>query len=461
MKTDSTTRVFLILFAVLWLAACGGGSGGGSGGTDNTGGGSPPSGPWTRQLGTAMGDFATGIATDAAGNVYVAGYTNGGLDGNTNAGSIDLVVVKYAANSNKLWTRQLGTAMGDVAKGIATDANGSAYVAGYTGGGLDGNTSAGTTDFFVVKYDTNGNKLWTRQLGTTSSDQAYGIATDANGNVYVTGYTSGSLDGITFNAGFDFFVVKYDTNGNKLWTRQFGASQSAITDSQAHGIATDANSNVYVTGHTTAGLDGTSAGSYDLFVVKYDTDGIKLWTRQLGTATDDRATGIATDAVGNVYVTGHTDAGLDGNTYAGAYDLFVVKYDTNGNKLWTKQLGTAMDDVATGIAIAAGTVYVTGRTESGLDGNTHAGASDLFVVKFAAQGKPCSPIPVFPPCEVQPKLWTRQLGTTMVDIATGIATDAGGDAYVAGSTAGGLDGNTNAGFSDFFVVKYDANGTKQ
>jgi len=352
MKTDSTTRVFLILFAVLGLAACGGGGGGGGGGTNNTGGGGPPAGPWTQQLGTTSPDEAFGVATDAAGNVYMTGYTAGGLDGNVNAGSTDLVVVKYSANGNKLWTKQLG----------------STPIASLSSG----------------------------------SDVATGIATDTDGSAYVTGHT-------------------------------------------------------YY-----AGLDGnTSAGGWDLFVVKYDTSGAKLWTRQLGTAMDDVAFGIATDAVGNVYVTGRTDAGLDGNPYAGGYDLFVVKYDTNGNKLWTKQLGTDMDDVATGIAIAAGTVYVAGHTESGLDGNTHAGAYDLFVVKFAAQGKPCSPIPVFPPCEVQPKLWTRQLGTAMDDVATGIATDADGNAYVTGYTAGSLDGNTSAGEHDLFVVKYDANGVKQ
>jgi len=99
-----------------------------------------------------------------------------------------------------------------------------AYVAGHTLGGLDGNTSAGGDDLFLVKYDTNGNKLWTRQLGTSSLDGAYGVAVDGSGNAYVAGHTLGGLDGNTSAGGDDLFLVKYDTNGNKLWTRQLGSS---------------------------------------------------------------------------------------------------------------------------------------------------------------------------------------------------------------------------------------------
>jgi len=92
-------------------------------------------------------------------------------------------------------TYQLAT--NDYANGVATDSSGNVYVTGGTKGGLDGNTSAGNTDLFVVKYNSSGTKQWTKQLGTSSSDEAYGVATDSSGNVYVTGYTAGGLDGNT------------------------------------------------------------------------------------------------------------------------------------------------------------------------------------------------------------------------------------------------------------------------
>ena len=106
----------------------------------------------------ATNDYANGVATDSSGNVYVTGGTKGGLDGNTSAGDTDLFVVKYNTSGTKQWTKQLGTSAFDVAFGVATDSSGNVYVTGYTKGGLDGNTSAGDRDLFVVKYNSSGTK---------------------------------------------------------------------------------------------------------------------------------------------------------------------------------------------------------------------------------------------------------------------------------------------------------------
>ena len=98
------------------------------------------------------------------------------------------------------------------ANGIASDSSGNVYVTGGTKGDLDGNTSAGDTDLFVVKYNSSGVKQWTQQLGTSSSEDGEGITSDSSGNVYVTGSTSGGLDGD--NYGTDIFIIKYYSNGN-------------------------------------------------------------------------------------------------------------------------------------------------------------------------------------------------------------------------------------------------------
>jgi len=112
--------------------------------------------PGTYQL--ATNDYANGVATDSSGNVYVTGGTKGGLDGNTSAGNTDLFVVKYSSSGTKQWTKQLGTSQHDRAYDVATDSSGNVYVTGYTGGGLDGNSSAGSADLFVVKYNSSGTK---------------------------------------------------------------------------------------------------------------------------------------------------------------------------------------------------------------------------------------------------------------------------------------------------------------
>jgi len=163
------------------------------------------------------------------------------------------------------WIRQLGTAGDDWGWGVSVDGNGNAYVTGYTEGGLDGNTSAGYSDMFLTKYDTAGTKLWTRQLGTASSDVGYGVSVDGSGNVYVTGYTHSDLDGNTSEGGEDMFLTKYDTAGAKLWTRQLGTASYDI----GRGVSVDGSGNTYVTGYTSGGLDGnTSAGYSDMFLTK-------------------------------------------------------------------------------------------------------------------------------------------------------------------------------------------------
>ena len=336
---------------------------------------------WTRQLGTDSADYGYGAAADASGNIYVTGRTAGGLDGNTNAGDNDMFLVKYSTSGAKQWTRQLGTALYDEGRGAAADASGNVYVAGYTAGGIDGNTATGGGDMFLVKYNTSGVKQWTKQLGTPSADFGSGAASDHFGNVYVVGYTDGGLDGNANAGGYDTFVVKYSTAGVKLWTRQFGTSGSDFSS----GVAADASGNVYIAGYTNGGIDGnTNAGDYDAFLVKYSTAGVKQWTQEFGTSGYDVARGVAVDASGNVYVSGYTAGGLDGSVSFGGFDAFLVKFSASGVKQWTKQLGTASSDMNSAVATdPSGNVYTVGQTEGALDGNTNAGLQDIFLSKYS------------------------------------------------------------------------------
>lgn len=403
---------------------------------------------WTKQFGTAGGDWADGVSVDTNGNLYVAGTTHGGLDGNTNAGGGDGFLIKYDAAGVKQWTRQFGTASEDQVyyDGVSVDASGNIYVAGGTYGGLDDNANAGQVDGFLVKYDSSGVKQWTRQFGTTSDDWASSIAVDASENIYVVGATGGELDGNTNSGGNDGYIIKYNSSGSKQWTRQVGTASS----DQALDISLDTNGNVYVTGNTKGDLDGNSnAGLEDGFLIKYDSSGLKQWTRQFGTTSSDGLYGsfIDIDADGNVYVAGNTEGGMDGNTNAGQVDGLLLKYDSSGVKQWTRQFGTAGQEWTFGIFVDLnGNIYIAGNTQEGLDGNINAGNDDGFVVKYDSSGV---------------KQWTRQFGTVNSDWASGVSVDASGNIYVAGGTGGGLDGNANAGSNDGFLVKYDVNGNKQ
>ncbi|WP_000327406.1 SBBP repeat-containing protein, partial [Leptospira interrogans] len=332
---------------------------------------------WTRLLGVAgASTTAYGITSDSLGNVYTTGMTSGNLDGQVQSGTQDLFVTKYDGNGNKQWTRLLGVAgIQTLARGITSDNLGNVYTTGTTFGNLDGQALSGTQDLFVTKYDGSGNKQWTRLLGVAgATTQANGISRDIFNNLHVSGYTLGNLDGQALSGIQDLFVTKYDTGGNKQWTRLLGVA-GQIT--QGNGVAFDSSGNIYLTGRTSGNLDGQAlSGIQDLFVTKYDTGGNKQWTRLLGVAgVSTTAYGITSDSLGNVYTTGVTSGSLDGQALSGTQDLFVTKYDTGGNKQWTRLLGVAGQITqANGIASdSSGNTYLTGRTSGSLDGQALSG----------------------------------------------------------------------------------------
>ena len=103
----------------------------------------------------------------------------------------------------------------DLGIDVTSDSSGNIYVTGFTRGGLDGNTSSGESDIFLVKYDSSGTKQWTKQLGTFSYDSGDGVTTDSSGNIYITGQTKGGLNGNTNSGDWDIFLIKYNSSGTK------------------------------------------------------------------------------------------------------------------------------------------------------------------------------------------------------------------------------------------------------
>ena len=211
---NTNIRKSLILFPICCLVICMAGCSGSGGGGHGGGGGGSVKPHWSTQLlGTVADDVGYGAAVDSKGNIYSTGSTGGFLDGNLNAGNLDLFLVKYNPSGVKQWTRQLGTGADDIGRGVAIDGNDNLYVTGYTGGALDGNVSAGNFDIFLLKYNSSGVKQWTRQLGTISDDVGRGLSIDSKDKIFITGSTGGALDGEVNAGNFDIFLVKYDSEG--------------------------------------------------------------------------------------------------------------------------------------------------------------------------------------------------------------------------------------------------------
>jgi hypothetical protein len=262
------------------------------------------------------------------------------------------------------WTRQFGSPAFDAANGVAVDATG-AYVTGHTLGTLPGQTSSGGADALVRKYDSNGNELWTRQFGTAADDLGIKLAADGS-SVYVTGWTLGALAGQSSAGRFDTYVRRYDTNGNELWTRQFGTPASDVSfDIAVH------SSGIYVLGKTRGTFPGqTNQGGFDLYLAKLDHDRNLVWVREFGSTADDPPVFIGGSVAVNdsgVFVASSLGGPLPGETSLGGDDGFVRKYDFGGNVLWTRVISTPCDDVATAGAVSGGHVFVAGQTLGNLD----------------------------------------------------------------------------------------------
>jgi uncharacterized delta-60 repeat protein len=342
-----------------------------------------------------------GAATDASGNAYMAGQIyNFGLD------NWDVFLAKYDSSGNQQWNRTMEGADYDYGYGAATDPSGNIYVAGYTS-----SFGEGSSDALLLKYDSAGNYQWNRTWGGTNIDEGYGVAADPAGNVYIAGKTNS----------VDAFIAKYDTDGNQLWNRTWGG----IWDDQARGVATDSSGNVYITGQGNSfGIGGT----YDAFIVKYNSSGDQQWNRTWGGTEADGARSIATDTSGNIYMAGYTSSfGAEG------WDVLLVKYNSSGDQQWNATWGGSGYEQANGAAAdPSGNVYVGGYTYS-----FGAGDLDAFLVKYDSSGN---------------QLWNTTWGGASYDSGYGVTTDSAGNVYMAGY-AGSFGSNA-------LLLEYDPSGNQ-
>ena len=276
-------------------------------------------------LPTSQG-LVSGLAV-AADGVYLGGHTNGALPGQTNAGSYDPFLVKYDLTGKMLWTRQFGTAATEYVRTVALGPNG-VYVLGVAGP----TTPFG---FFVQLIDPSGNEVWTRNFTDAVLSNLVGASADATG-VYFFGYTA------AFNTNI---LRKFDASGNDLWTYQFD-KQSLILNAAPDGQG------VYVEFFSDDG-----AGDPKLSVRRLDPNGSEIWTRDNLPSSASGA--IAADVTG-FYLAAPTLSTLPGQCYAGDLDVFLMRFDTGGAPLWTREWGTAGPDRPASIAIGASSVDVSG-----------------------------------------------------------------------------------------------------
>jgi len=374
------------------------------------------------QFGTTEADWAKDAVVDGSGNVYVAGTTSGNFPGVPPQYSWGgrVFLRKYDPAGNVLWTTQATDAplVAETVEGITVGRDGGIYITGHTTGAFPGQTNRGGVDIFLIKFNTNASLAWIAQTGSTLDDQAFGIAADGSGNIYVSGSTTGNLCGTTYGNS-DYFLMKFDESGNSSCVAQYGTSGADY----GRKVALDSAGNPHITGSTTGNLPGFTnpGGGTDAFVVKYDRLGNRLWMQQFGSYPSDSASGIGVDQAGNVYVSGGTIGTLTGQQSAGGTDMFLMKYNNSGTLQWSRQWGGPGSDSGWELAVTqSGNSYIIGTSDSYLPGSKNYGSIDIFTVKYDANGT---------------RLWAKQWGGMGSDYVYGIALDASyGYYYLAGHT---------------------------
>ncbi|HRI71586.1 MAG TPA: SBBP repeat-containing protein [Polyangium sp.] len=442
-------------------------------------------------LGGACGDAqpVTSGAGGAGGLTSSAGgMGTGGEDLSVVAGSVTVGSTSSSSSSSSgtpprcMFSSPTGggtktaAAYGDTAiqtgNSITVDKSGNVIMAGAFGGTINFGgttlTSAGGDDAFIAKFNSGGQLLWAKEYGDGKGQNIGGVGTDGNGNIYITGNFTGSINfggGALTAAGTlftDVFVAKLTADGNHVWSKSFGDDEVQ----NSYGLAVDAASNVIIAGSfkKTIGFGGgtlNAGGSFvDVFVAKFNGDGAHQWSRQYGVATSDQiARAVAADAAGNIYVGGEVAESIDfgggSKSVTTTKSAFVAKLDSLGNAAWVNlsdgdanSIGV-VNSVAVGPngEVAAGG-YFKGMFDLGGMPVSSIGTDDAFITLFAAGGS---------------HTVTKVFGDAEQQEVVSLAFAPNGEVFAAGDFSGAIDFETGMAFtstgaSDGFVVRLNANG---
>ncbi len=341
-----------------------------------------------------------------------------------------------------------GTAWDETINDSVMNSDGSFYVGGYSFGTLyiepDPDYSHNRHAWFG-KIDTNGKLQYLDQFKSGSGNIGITrMGADAAGNIYAGGTSYGSVNGVAgFGSDFDVFVVKYDSTGTRLWTQVIGsAAYETLGD-----LKVDSAGNIYIIGTTMGSMNGSAnAGTQDYFVTKYDTTGTKQWAVQGGGAGNDYGFGLALDSnSGAIYIAGSTNRELESNSASGSKS-FLAKLDSTGTRQWVTFPGSVDALATTRVAVdSAGNPYIASTGMNGFSGTTLTGTQDLYLIKYNSAGT---------------LQWSSERANGGAETITDLKIDSNDRIYLAGSTTGAFEGYTStAGLSDTIFMIYSNDGT--
>jgi len=351
---------------------------------------------------------------------------------------IATVVWGVLGDVDYIWGDGFGTSHRDEGRSVCVDSSGNVYVAGWTYGSLF-SSNAGDNDIFLCKYNASGVPQWGRQIGTSFSDLVYEMDIDSFNNCYLVGSTWGNLYNTPNSGSPDIIVNKYDSNGDFQWGKQFRTDYHE----EGTGIAVTSSGKVYCTGYTCGNLFNPIEGANDIFLMYLNSnDGSLQWGCNWGTSVVDMGFSCAIDNSGYAYISGITYESLYG-TNQGDGDIVICKYSPSNTFEWGLQYGTTGYDGGSDIAVdSSDNVYTVGWTSGALF-DPWLGGQDIFLTKHNSSGV---------------LQWGHNWGTTAIELARSVSVDSSGYTCITGTSSGSFY-SSNLGGYDIFFCGYSPSGT--
>ncbi|MFH2140772.1 MAG: SBBP repeat-containing protein [Bacteroidota bacterium] len=337
---------------------------------------------WAVKAGGFAEDRALSAVSDNSGNTYITGFFYGTATFNsqtlTSSGSYDIFIAKYNSSGNFQWAKRAGGTQADISNSITLDSDGNILLAGqYMGTAsfdsynitslVNQQSGLDCINSFLAKYDSNGNCIWVKNGQSDDDCRTISVASDNSNNIYVTGQFSDTLDfGVSHNNNINnaIYLIKFDSDGNELWYKRIGASLHNV----AYSITTDSNEDVIITGEahgtlyffnsTTYSLSNTYP--YQAFLAKYSSSGDFEWAVSDGSESFTSSQVVKVGSNNDIFISGNfqckfseyaDEFGQGTFNSIGYNDIFVAKYDTDGQRLWMRNFGSQKNDNVHGMII--------------------------------------------------------------------------------------------------------------
>jgi len=364
---------------------------------------------WSKTFGNLSDDYGESVQQTSDGGYIIAGFTV-----SYGAGGEDVWLIKTDSNGNEMWDKTFGGTSDDAGWSVQQTSDGGCIITGYTS-----SSGAGGEDVWLIKTDSNGNKVWDKTFGGTSDDAAWSVQQTSDGGYVIAGFTE------SYGAGEeDVWLIRTDSNGNEVWDKTFGGA----SDDDGISVQQTSDGGYVIAGFT----ESYGAGGRDVWLIRTDSNGNKVWDKTFGGTSDDDGESVRQTSDGGYVIAGFTESyGASGE------DFWLIKTDSSGSEVWDKTFGGTSDDAAwSAQQTSDGGYIIAGSTSS-----YGVGEWDAWLIKTDSNGN---------------KVWDKTFGGASDDDGISIQQTSEGGYIIAGATV-----SYGVGGEDVWLIKLSLEGSAQ